>query len=92
LQFEGQRSSILLRSHLTQSAKISRGSNTENYGMSSESGLGGGNVACAWAVKSVLNKAGIPSGGTNPNPVFSVQGDMISGKQVIGQQISLVHF
>jgi len=58
----------------------------DSYGMdSSRSGLpGGGNVACAWAVNRVLNQAGIPSIGSNPNLVFSVRDALEAGR---GQEI-----
>lgn len=58
---------------------------TQSYGMSSRSGPGGGNVACAWAVNRVLNKAGIPTIGSNPNLVFSVRDALEAGR---GQQIN----
>lgn len=59
----------------------------DSYGMdSSQSGLpGGGNVACAWAVNKVLNQAGIPTVGDNPNLVFSVRDSLEAGR---GQEIS----
>jgi predicted chitinase len=57
----------------------------QSYGMSSRSGPGGGNVACAWAVNKVLNKSGISTIGKNPNLVFSVRDALEAGR---GQQIS----
>lgn len=59
----------------------------QSYGMdSSRSGLpGGGNVACAWAVNKVLNRAGIRTIGSNPNLVVSVQSALEAGR---GQRIN----
>ncbi len=60
---------------------------SQSYGMdSSRSGLpGGGRVACAWAVNKVLNKAGIPTIGSNPNLVFSVRDALEGGR---GKQVN----
>lgn len=57
----------------------------QSYGMSSRSGPGGGNVACAWAVNRVLNRAGIRTIGSNPNLVVSVQSALNAGR---GTQIA----
>lgn len=55
------------------------------YGMDTSAGPGRGNVACAWAVNKVLNKAGIATIGSNPNLVVSVQNDLEAGR---GQQVA----
>ena len=55
------------------------------YGMDTSAGPGRGNVACAWAVNKVLNKAGIATIGSNPNLVVSVQNALESGR---GQQVA----
>lgn len=57
----------------------------QSYGMSSRSGPGGGNVACAWAVNKVLNRAGVRTIGSNPNLVVSVQSALEAGR---GQRIT----
>lgn len=48
--------------------------------MSSRSGPDGGKVACAWAVNKVLERAGVPTLGSNPNLVDSLEQALQGGR------------
>jgi peptidoglycan hydrolase-like protein with peptidoglycan-binding domain len=54
-------------------------------GMSTAHGPGGGNQACAWMLNRVLEKAGIPTLGENPNLVTSLVEALQGGR---GQLVS----
>ncbi|HAA27464.1 MAG TPA: hypothetical protein DCE56_06995 [Cyanobacteria bacterium UBA8553] len=54
-------------------------------GMSTAKGPGGGNQACAWMLNRVLEKAGIPTLGENPNLVTSLVEALKGGR---GQRVS----
>jgi hypothetical protein len=50
------------------------------YGASTRAGPGRGNVACAWAVNNVLERAGLPKVGENTNYVPSVEAALRAGR------------
>jgi lysozyme family protein len=59
----------------------------ESRGLSTRSGPGGGNVACAWVInRFVLKKAGINIIGSNPDYVTSVEEALIAGR---GKEVSI---